>query len=339
MWSPASGAQTIVPGQVRQVGSAAATKPEHSATPPANNNAIQFHSSATRPSSAAPPPGPAPTAAGPSPEPRPRTPHPWRPAEVGYPVSARVCGLRSGGCFQNFQKGVIMYSPASGAFSLSGERLRVWQRTGFENGSLGYPTSGQTCGLKDQGCFQNFERASDPVIPHHGHPPHLPRPVPEHLGRVRIRRRIPRIPDVRPVLRPPQRRMLPELPEGIHHVLPHHRSPAHHLRPRPHRLGQDRLRNRQPRIPHEQNHLRTQIRRMLPELRKGLHHVVPTLRRRPHAPRPDPHRMGTTRLRKRPPRLPHQRPKLHHHQHHLHPNLHRRKNHLVGSAGGRIQPS
>ena len=53
-----------------------------------------------------------------------------------------------------------MYSPASGAFSLSGERLRVWQRTGFENGSLGYPTSGQTCGLKDQGCFQNFERAS-----------------------------------------------------------------------------------------------------------------------------------------------------------------------------------
>jgi uncharacterized protein with LGFP repeats/GH25 family lysozyme M1 (1,4-beta-N-acetylmuramidase) len=84
----------------------------------------------------------------------------WRPAEVGYPVGAQACGLRAGGCFQNFQQGVIMYGPATGAFSLTGVVLNEWQKSGFENGSLGYPVSAQNCQLKNGGCFQNFEKAS-----------------------------------------------------------------------------------------------------------------------------------------------------------------------------------
>lgn len=84
----------------------------------------------------------------------------WRPVELGYPVAAQTCGLRASGCFQNFQQGVIMYIPASGAFSLTGAVLSEWQKSGFENGSLGYPVSAQNCQLKNGGCFQNFEKAT-----------------------------------------------------------------------------------------------------------------------------------------------------------------------------------
>ena len=79
---------------------------------------------------------------------------------LGYPTSNTFCGLRNGGCFQNFQGGTVMYSPAKGAFSISGAMLREWQQSGYENGSLGYPTSGPICQLKNGGCFQNFEKAS-----------------------------------------------------------------------------------------------------------------------------------------------------------------------------------
>jgi GH25 family lysozyme M1 (1,4-beta-N-acetylmuramidase) len=79
---------------------------------------------------------------------------------LGYPTSNAVCGLKNGGCFQNYQGGTVMYSPASGTFGISGAMLREWQLSGYENGSLGYPTSGSICGLKNGGCFQNFEKAS-----------------------------------------------------------------------------------------------------------------------------------------------------------------------------------
>lgn len=79
---------------------------------------------------------------------------------LGYPTSNAPCGLRDGGCFQNYQGGTVMYSPAAGTFGISGAMLREWQQSGYENGSLGYPTSKSICGLKNGGCFQNFEQAS-----------------------------------------------------------------------------------------------------------------------------------------------------------------------------------
>lgn len=81
--------------------------------------------------------------------------------QLGYPVSAQICGLQNNGCFQNFAKGTVMYSPATGAQAMTSTPIRErWAATGFESGTLGYPASFALCGLRNGGCFQNFEKGS-----------------------------------------------------------------------------------------------------------------------------------------------------------------------------------
>ncbi|WP_433874130.1 D-alanyl-D-alanine carboxypeptidase family protein [Sinomonas atrocyanea] len=77
---------------------------------------------------------------------------------LGYPVGGEVCGLRDGGCYQMFAGGGILWSPASGAYaSTPGAIRQAWVAQGYENGRLGYPTSGESCGLRDAGCVQSFQ--------------------------------------------------------------------------------------------------------------------------------------------------------------------------------------
>ena len=79
-------------------------------------------------------------------------------ANMGTPLGGVACGIRSGGCYQGFQNGEIMWSPASGAHAVRGGAIRSLYRTiGAENSSFGYPTSGEHCGLKDGGCYQMFQ--------------------------------------------------------------------------------------------------------------------------------------------------------------------------------------
>lgn len=86
----------------------------------------------------------------------------WRAASsekspLGYPVSDQLCVLVDGGCYQEFQSGQMHYSPATGAWGTSGAILAAWQAQGSEQGTMGYPTSGQLCGLVGGGCYQDFE--------------------------------------------------------------------------------------------------------------------------------------------------------------------------------------
>jgi D-alanyl-D-alanine carboxypeptidase len=76
---------------------------------------------------------------------------------LGAPVSAETCGLRDGGCYQTYQNGSIVWSPASGAHPVRGGIRAAWGSTGFENGKLGYPTGSEACGLRGGGCYQNFQ--------------------------------------------------------------------------------------------------------------------------------------------------------------------------------------
>jgi len=77
---------------------------------------------------------------------------------LGYPTSNVICGLTNGGCYQLFQNGAIVWSPASGAqLSLNGPYRTAWATSGYENGPLGYPTSGVICGLRDSGCYQPYQ--------------------------------------------------------------------------------------------------------------------------------------------------------------------------------------
>ena len=77
---------------------------------------------------------------------------------LGYPRSPQICGIKNGGCYQDFQGGAILWSPATGAqVSATGAIRTAYQKHGFETGGLGYPTGKEVCGIKDNGCYQNFQ--------------------------------------------------------------------------------------------------------------------------------------------------------------------------------------
>ncbi|QGF23977.1 L,D-transpeptidase family protein [Raineyella fluvialis] len=81
----------------------------------------------------------------------------WENGFLGYPTSNEFCGLAGGGCGQHFQHGEIYWSPASGAHWSRGSIVESWRGQGWENGSLGYPTSDEFCGLTQSGCGQHFQ--------------------------------------------------------------------------------------------------------------------------------------------------------------------------------------
>ncbi|SDC06871.1 LGFP repeat-containing protein [Geodermatophilus telluris] len=76
---------------------------------------------------------------------------------LGYPVTAEVCGLRDGGCYQGFQGGTVHWSPATGAQPTNGALRARWASLGAETGFLGYPRDVAVCGLRNGGCFQGFQ--------------------------------------------------------------------------------------------------------------------------------------------------------------------------------------
>ena len=76
---------------------------------------------------------------------------------LGYPVTDEVGGLRDGGAYQNYQRGAIVWSPATGAHVSVGAIRGKWAETGFENGGLGYPVTNEVGGLRDGGVYQNYQ--------------------------------------------------------------------------------------------------------------------------------------------------------------------------------------
>ncbi|MFK0002049.1 GDSL-type esterase/lipase family protein [Paenarthrobacter sp. NPDC090522] len=59
--------------------------------------------------------------------------------ELGYPTSDEAAGLKNGGSAQQYQRGTIVWSPATGARVLTGAIRAYWSSTGGQNGALGYP--------------------------------------------------------------------------------------------------------------------------------------------------------------------------------------------------------
>jgi len=81
----------------------------------------------------------------------------WEGGPLGYPTGDQVCGLAGGGCKQDFQGGTIYSLSSAGAFPVTGDIATAWQAAGGEGGTLGYPTTGLICGLKNSGCGQVFQ--------------------------------------------------------------------------------------------------------------------------------------------------------------------------------------
>lgn len=84
----------------------------------------------------------------------------WENGWLGYPTSSESCGLVGAGCWQSFTGGRMYWSAATGAHPVRGAIGEAWNATGYERGTLGYPTSGEHCALRESGCFQFYERGS-----------------------------------------------------------------------------------------------------------------------------------------------------------------------------------
>jgi uncharacterized protein with LGFP repeats len=81
----------------------------------------------------------------------------WEVGPLGYPTGDQVCGLHVGGCKQDFQGGTLYSTWSTGTHPVSGTIRTAWSVTGSESGTLGYPTTGLICGMKDGGCGQVFQ--------------------------------------------------------------------------------------------------------------------------------------------------------------------------------------
>jgi hypothetical protein len=73
----------------------------------------------------------------------------------GRPLTDTLCGLKNNGCYQLFMRGTIYWTTATGAQSLHGGIKDKWVSSGFENGPLGYPTSGEI--PSGSGAYQTFQ--------------------------------------------------------------------------------------------------------------------------------------------------------------------------------------
>ncbi|MHA7209186.1 peroxidase family protein [Arthrobacter sp. MDT1-65] len=79
---------------------------------------------------------------------------------IGTATGPITCGLAAGGCYRNYPGGSIHWSPATGAHVTRAAIGATWAGQGWENGSLGYPTSNEVGGLKNGGVYQTFQGGS-----------------------------------------------------------------------------------------------------------------------------------------------------------------------------------
>ena len=81
----------------------------------------------------------------------------WEGGFLGYPKTDEV--VLNGGRLQDFTGATIYWSPLTGAHPVGGAIRDKWAQTGWEGGTLGYPTSDETVvGHNGEGRMNRFER-------------------------------------------------------------------------------------------------------------------------------------------------------------------------------------
>lgn len=171
---------------------------------------------------------------------------------LGYPTSEIVCGLKDGGCYQNYEGGAILWSPATGAHTSWGAIRTQYQARGFEDGVLGYPTSDEVCGIRAGGCYQDFQGGAILWSPATGAYASYG-PIRDKYRAVNFENSA-RLPDVANRVRNQRRWLLPKLRGRRDLVVPRHRRP-HQRGSGPRAVPSVELRERPARIPHDRRGL------------------------------------------------------------------------------------
>lgn len=65
----------------------------------------------------------------------------WEKGSLGYPITDENAAPDGIGRYSVFERGSIYWTPATGAHEVHGRIRDAWKTTGWETGSLGYPTS------------------------------------------------------------------------------------------------------------------------------------------------------------------------------------------------------
>lgn len=80
----------------------------------------------------------------------------WETGPLGYPTTSELPTPDGIGRFNHFEGGSIYFTPATGAYAVTGEFHALWSALGWENSELGYPTSPEW-DTQDGGTVQEFE--------------------------------------------------------------------------------------------------------------------------------------------------------------------------------------
>ncbi|TFV53438.1 hypothetical protein E4P43_02595, partial [Blastococcus sp. TF02A-35] len=79
----------------------------------------------------------------------------WEEGPLGYPVADQVTLPR--GISQLFEDGGVYWSAATGSHAVAAENHDTYTAWGGPSGRLGFPTTGDNCGLRGGGCWQGFQ--------------------------------------------------------------------------------------------------------------------------------------------------------------------------------------
>lgn len=81
----------------------------------------------------------------------------WEVGVLGYPTIDSWCGLKDGGCWQEFQGGAVYWSPSTGTHYVTGALRQAWAETSWENGAFGYPIDDPVHDAATGGDWQRFQ--------------------------------------------------------------------------------------------------------------------------------------------------------------------------------------
>ncbi|WP_433664525.1 LGFP repeat-containing protein [Nocardia sp. CA-128927] len=85
----------------------------------------------------------------------------WEQGYLGYPTSDETGTPDGAGRFNRFERGMIYWSPATGAHAVSGRIFDVWAGSGYEGSRYGYPTGEATPVSGQSGAVsQQFEHGN-----------------------------------------------------------------------------------------------------------------------------------------------------------------------------------
>jgi uncharacterized protein with LGFP repeats len=79
---------------------------------------------------------------------------------LGSPLGPTVTGLKDRGAYRQYQRGFVVYSPATGAQVSRGAIRTAYAKLGYEKGRMGYPTSGEMLSANKTSTYQRYQHGT-----------------------------------------------------------------------------------------------------------------------------------------------------------------------------------